>query len=91
MAAGKGHWLEPREDKVFAKGKGEMSTFWLKDTVSNGPASSEELSSVCGDLDMDMQTSGDGFQAAFQTDAAKTMRLVRFNVGKCHGRFFRFG
>jgi hypothetical protein len=29
-AAGKGHWLVPREDKVKAKGKGELQTFFLE-------------------------------------------------------------
>jgi hypothetical protein len=29
-AAGKGHWLVPREDKIVAKGKGELQTFWLE-------------------------------------------------------------
>lgn len=29
-ARGKGHWFIPREDKVTAKGKGELQTFWLK-------------------------------------------------------------
>ncbi len=28
--ARKGHWLEKRVDKIKAKGKGEMETFWLK-------------------------------------------------------------
>ncbi|GKY99131.1 hypothetical protein MPSEU_000868600 [Mayamaea pseudoterrestris] len=28
-AAGKGHWLIARDDKVIAKGKGEMQTYWL--------------------------------------------------------------
>lgn len=28
-AAGKSAWLTPREDKILAKGKGLMSTFWL--------------------------------------------------------------
>jgi class 3 adenylate cyclase len=27
--AGKGHWLTPREDRVNAKGKGELRTFWV--------------------------------------------------------------
>ena len=27
--AGKSHWFKPREDKVVAKGKGELTTFWL--------------------------------------------------------------
>ena len=29
IAAGKSSWIVPREDKVLAKGKGEMSTFWI--------------------------------------------------------------
>ena len=29
IAAGKMHWLTIREDKVNAKGKGELTTFWL--------------------------------------------------------------
>jgi class 3 adenylate cyclase len=28
--AGKGDWLVPREDLVLVKGKGEMSTFWIR-------------------------------------------------------------
>jgi Adenylate and Guanylate cyclase catalytic domain len=28
-AAGKENWTKPRDDKVVAKGKGEMETFWL--------------------------------------------------------------
>jgi hypothetical protein len=26
LVAGKGHWIRPREDKVVAKGKGELQT-----------------------------------------------------------------
>ena len=29
IAAGKNHWIIPREDVVVAKGKGELRTFWL--------------------------------------------------------------
>lgn len=29
-ASGKASWLLPREDKIVAKGKGEMTTWWLK-------------------------------------------------------------
>jgi hypothetical protein len=28
-AAGKAHWIKPREDLVQAKGKGMMKTYWL--------------------------------------------------------------
>ena len=29
-AVGKGHWVTQREGKVFAKGKGTMTTYWVK-------------------------------------------------------------
>jgi hypothetical protein len=29
IAAGKRHWLQEREDAIFAKGKGKLRTFWL--------------------------------------------------------------
>lgn len=29
-SAGKGHWCIPRKDSVFAKGKGELKTYWLQ-------------------------------------------------------------
>ncbi|CAB9497505.1 Receptor-type guanylate cyclase gcy [Seminavis robusta] len=29
-ASGKGHWLTPREEKILAKGKGEMQTYWVQ-------------------------------------------------------------
>ncbi|KAG7350476.1 adenylate/guanylate cyclase with GAF and PAS/PAC sensor domain [Nitzschia inconspicua] len=32
MAAGKSHWLKPREELVVAKGKGELKTYWLDPT-----------------------------------------------------------
>ena len=36
IAAGKGAWFVPREEKVFAKGKGDLQTYWLN-SVSGGP------------------------------------------------------
>lgn len=35
QAAGKGEWVEQREDKVLAKGKGELQTFWLTTSAKN--------------------------------------------------------
>jgi len=32
--AGKEDWLSAREDKIVAKGKGEMQTYWVEVTVS---------------------------------------------------------
>jgi class 3 adenylate cyclase len=34
-ADGKGKWLVPREDKVFAKGYGEVSTYWVQVVSDN--------------------------------------------------------
>ena len=32
VQAGKSHWLTRREDKIVAKGKGEMQTYWVNTT-----------------------------------------------------------
>jgi class 3 adenylate cyclase len=42
--AGKEHWIQPREDKVVAKGKGELTTYWLN--KADGPGTSHSGSSV---------------------------------------------
>ena len=44
--AGKEHWLEPRKDKVVAKGKGEMQTWWLllKEEKSQAATTTAEAS-----------------------------------------------
>jgi len=33
MDAGKDDWVKQREEKIMAKGKGEMTTYWLNDVV----------------------------------------------------------
>jgi len=35
-AGGKQKWLTEREDKIIAKGKGEMTTFWIDLASSDG-------------------------------------------------------
>jgi class 3 adenylate cyclase len=39
-AAGKSHWLKPREELVVAKGKGELKTFWLDPTKKKSKSGS---------------------------------------------------
>ena len=35
--AGRSHWLTPRRDTIYAKGKGALKTYWLSiETVSSG-------------------------------------------------------
>jgi class 3 adenylate cyclase len=36
-AAGKPHWMTAREDMVFAKGKGDLNTFWLDSKAKTPP------------------------------------------------------
>ncbi len=42
--SGKGHWLTAREDKIVAKGKGEMQTYFVQ--ISPGTAYSSMSSDV---------------------------------------------
>jgi class 3 adenylate cyclase len=45
IVGGKPHWVSPREDKIKAKGKGELQTYWLD--LSKNKQSSE----TCGEMD----------------------------------------
>ena len=42
-AEGKEQWFEPREGKVFVKGKGEMQTYWLHTSLGAGTMSIGEM------------------------------------------------
>lgn len=44
IAAGKRHWVKAREEKVYAKGKGELQTYWL--SVDNRRLGSSKTSSM---------------------------------------------
>jgi class 3 adenylate cyclase len=44
IAAGKASWLKPREQKVVAKGKGEMQTYWLNPDDSSGRSETASIS-----------------------------------------------
>ena len=40
VAAGKRKWITPREEKIQAKGKGEMQTYWIKAGSRSHPTTS---------------------------------------------------
>jgi hypothetical protein len=44
ILAGKAGWLTPREEKVFAKGKGEIQTYWIDRKNSSDKTPSVSLS-----------------------------------------------
>ena len=55
--AGKSHWLVPREEKIVAKGKGEMSTFWLEIKMQSGNSATSRSTSSGGEENL-METMG---------------------------------
>ena len=46
VLAGKSHWLTRREDKIVAKGKGEMQTYWVNTTSGVGGGSPASYSGM---------------------------------------------
>jgi class 3 adenylate cyclase len=82
VAARKEHWVVPREEKVVAKGKGELQTYWLVTTKASNNTRSDTASS-------ETETAGDlrGTTLPDATNDAgvpmideKTERLVKWNV-----------
>lgn len=88
---GKGHWINPRDDRVVAKGKGELQTFWL-DPRGVGPAASIQsggASSVGDDQSLEgLSESGLGRMASLASAttapvlnySGKHNRLVSWNT-----------
>jgi class 3 adenylate cyclase len=77
IAAGKSNWLTSREDRVVAKGKGEMQTYWLvlatsKIASSEGDMSAGEAEEEQGNRLLNRQ--------GIVNYQAKTARLVKWNV-----------
>jgi hypothetical protein len=76
IGAGKGKWIVPREDKIVAKGKGELETFWLllrcDDSYRNGSVSGNSSSD---NVERD-------FLASVASGAfnSKATRLIEWNV-----------
>jgi class 3 adenylate cyclase len=88
IAAGKKNWITPREEKVIAKGKGEMQTYWMAvGSTKDGSAkdksetASESVSSN-GDLEH-IFSQGNSLLSKDETSyfvSAKTARLIEWNV-----------
>ncbi|GAX13615.1 hypothetical protein FisN_14Lh377 [Fistulifera solaris] len=89
QAFGKGHWVKLREDKVQAKGKGELTTYWL--VKDDGPHSTTSSGNSPSDGDDDAAASdeeNDGgtaicIESTFAETSAlteKVQRLVKWNA-----------
>lgn len=89
--AGKSHWLIPREEKIVAKGKGEMSTYWLEIKMQSGNSQTSK-SSTEGDEGLDQMNasakcltikenlSRENGPHIKQKLSPKAHRLVKWNV-----------
>jgi class 3 adenylate cyclase len=74
LASGKSKWLITREEKVVAKGKGEMQTYWV--AVGNRRKTYSEGDTTVGEEDPVAEAQGNFYPAV----CAKTARLVMWNV-----------
>lgn len=88
MSASKGHWVEKREDKVIAKGKGELSTFWIKSVRDS--SNSQPDSSVQSSTEADGIWAGAALLVDGKGDSEDTQeRLIIWNVEMLKGLLLR--
>jgi Adenylate and Guanylate cyclase catalytic domain len=91
IKAGKSHWIERRLDAVYAKGKGELETYWLTIQASGGGStkSGSDDDTTEGEsttaFDFDASTRSD--DPVTKTDTwEKDRRIVDWNVAVLEGR-----
>jgi 3'5'-cyclic nucleotide phosphodiesterase/Adenylate and Guanylate cyclase catalytic domain len=78
MAAGKSHWLKPREELVVAKGKGELKTYWLDPTKKRRHTKTHKDIRVAQDIALN-NGSSTNFSGEPSFDD-KYARLIDWNV-----------
>jgi hypothetical protein len=74
IAAGKAHWIKPREDQVQAKGKGTMQTYWLN------PAAKKGSSAASNEGEATFPVDSDHILRSPVKDSGKEERLVQWMV-----------
>ena len=55
LARGRQGWISPREDKIVAKGKGELQTYFVSPTSREGSVISGAISNEHTDCDDEME------------------------------------
>jgi hypothetical protein len=74
-SAGKGHWVQPRKDKVVAKGLGALKTFWIEQET-------KEQAVNFGNSSVSSETRSEG-----DTPPSKHTRVfTRMDAATKHGR-----
>ena len=86
IGSGKGHWVRARDDKVHAKGKGELNTYWLEvkgDAAKSHSSNSSDRSNI---KDSQADTGGGMLDSGISVEGRSTdmdekgMRLVQWNT-----------
>jgi class 3 adenylate cyclase len=84
IGAGKAHWVTQRKEKVYAKGKGEMQTYWLSFVASGGSSgpshaasSEQDVNETRNDREGTFEPKSDKQEAHMALE--KTQRLVAWN------------
>ena len=86
IEAGKSGWITPREEKIVAKGKGEMQTYWVAIGTSKSGSSrggmdhSGSDGSGCEGCITATTSNGESNQQEFVPMSAKTERLIKWNA-----------
>jgi class 3 adenylate cyclase len=83
--AGKGHWIRAREEKVLAKGKGELQTYWFHPQNSRRSISStisdDSLTKQSDDIWGNQEDGeADDSQLDIMQQKQKHIRLIDYNV-----------
>uniref|UniRef100_A0A7S3L1M8 Phosphodiesterase n=1 Tax=Amphora coffeiformis TaxID=265554 RepID=A0A7S3L1M8_9STRA len=79
--AGKGHWVKPREEKVHAKGKGDLQTYWIEVTAGQQRRSSDDMSGDGSSQDGQSKIWGNEDEIPeVVTQRARHQRLIDYNV-----------
>ena len=76
-AAGKSHWLTQRPDKIVAKGKGEMTTYWVnlnKSRTGSMEFSSHQQLTSSSSTDVSSQ----GFSSQLKSSSSDELLLGDF-------------
>jgi class 3 adenylate cyclase len=85
ITAGKSYWIRQREEKVFAKGKGEMTTYWLSIKKEGNAATSSASDSGTVEIEDDGVANAESFEISHNDKRAqtlsseKTIRLIEWN------------
>ncbi|MEE4248855.1 MAG: adenylate/guanylate cyclase domain-containing protein, partial [Kangiellaceae bacterium] len=80
ITAGKTNWITPREDKVKAKGKGDMQTFWVMGEGSKPNTVTDQTETSRGSFLEDIYETPAVIPSADPYAEAKQERLVKWNV-----------